>query len=245
MRKNRYRRKRNWSALFRGLAGALSVFVLSFGFVWGYAYICHMPYFAIKGIQVEGNKSIPTKEIVKLVPCQGKSLLALNVQKITHQLLQHPLVKGVKIKRIWPNKIKILIKEHQVVALAYIKNRWWLVDKQGTCLPATAKCELDLPVITGLSAQTDPHLKTALAVLNAWAQRQGVFSLENLSEVHVDKDLGISVFTMQGQEILMGNGNFKRKLDTLMKVLAYLQKKGKQVKFIDLTDIYRVYAKLN
>ncbi|MCD6319709.1 MAG: FtsQ-type POTRA domain-containing protein [Candidatus Desulfofervidaceae bacterium] len=203
-----------------------------------------MPYFVIKDIQIEGNKSIPTKEITKLVTCQGKSLLALNAQKIRHQLSQHPLIKGVEIKRIWPNKMKIVIKEHQIVALAYIENRWWLVDKEGECIPTTTRKGLDLPVITGLSSQNDPHLKTALALIDAWSHKQKSFSLENISEVHVDVDLGINVFTLQGWQVLIGNGNFAKKLDTLVKILAYLQKNGKQVKFIDLTDMHRIYAKL-
>jgi len=244
MKKNRYRKKRNWGALFRGVIGILFIFILSLGFVYGYAYISQKPYFAIKDIQIEGNQSIPPKEILKLASCQGKSLIALNTQKIEHQLSQHPLVKGAKIERIWPNKIKIIIKERQVVALAYIENRWWLVDKEGECLPTTAQERLDLPVITGLVSQNDPHLKTALALLNLWAQKHGTFSLQNISEIHVDADLGISVFTLQGWQVLIGNSNFAKKLDTLGKVLAYIQKNGKQVKFIDLTDMYRVYAKL-
>ncbi|HEB74327.1 MAG TPA: cell division protein FtsQ, partial [Candidatus Desulfofervidus auxilii] len=98
-----------------------------------------------------------------------------------------------------------------------------------------------LPIITGLSSPNDVAVKTAISLLNLWKQKN--LSGQKLSEIHVDENLGLSIFTLEGHQFLLGNTNFAEKLRNLQKVLAYFQRTKNRIKLIDLTNIHRIYAK--
>jgi cell division protein FtsQ len=242
MRKNRYKKERGWSFVLKSI---FLLILISFGSIISYVYLCQLSYFAIKKIIVIGNEQVPETKIVKVaLNCIGKkNLLAVNVRKIRYLLLRDPLIKGVKIDRIWPDKLKIIIKERHIIALAYFKNHWWWVDETGKCLFAEKKY-LDLPIVTGIKAADDPQLNSAIKLLYLLKEEKGALSLKNISEIHLDKDLGLTVFTLNGEEILLGKNAFSGKLMILRKVLVYLQQKHLSAKRIDLTEPDRVYAKL-
>jgi cell division protein FtsQ len=245
MKKNRFKKERNYRSILRIGGGIFVLILVSFGCVISYVYLCQLPYFAIKRVVVVGNEQVPQTKIVKFVlDCMGaKSLLAVNSQKIKHLLLEDPLIKEVKINRIWPDELKITIKERHIVALAYFQNHWWWVEETGKCLLA-GKRYFDLPIITGIKTPDDPQLNSVIRLLRLLQKEKGVLSLKNISEVHLDEDLGLTLFTLNGQEILLGKNAFSDKLKTLRKVFVYLQKKHLSVKRIDLTEPNRVYAKL-
>ncbi len=243
MKRNYYRKKRNWKAIF-GIVGVIAfVGVISLGCLIGYAYLCQIPQLRIARVMVVGNKQISKEEVLNLANIGHKSLISLNTQKIRQRLLHHPLIKAVNISRIWPQTVKIKIEERKIIALAYIKDHWWWVDKGGRCILGKAN-KFDLPVITGISSVSDPKIKPAISFLKILSQNKFPLTLSAISEIHVDKDLGITVFTIKGRKIVFGKGNFIAKLNILKKVLSYIQKKGITLSQIDLTDTNRVYAKL-
>ncbi len=245
MKKNRYKKERNWRAILRIGGGIFILILISFGCVISYAYLCQLPYFTIKRIVVAGNEQVPETKIVNVaLNCIAqKNLLAVNVQKIRHLLLKDPLIKEVEINRIWPDELKITIKERYIVALAYCQNYWWWVDETGKCLFAGRRY-FDLPIVTGIKTPNDPQLESVIRLLRLLKKEKGVLSLKNISEIHLDKDLGFTVFTLKGQEIILGKDTFSDKLKILYKVFVYLQKKHLSFKRIDLTEPNRVYAKL-
>lgn len=243
MRKNRYKREKTGYKIYFIISGIMGILcLLSIIFTMGYIYLCHLPFFKVKTIKVIGNKLIPTEKILYLANCQGKSLLSIHTAKISHYLSQLPLVKTASVKRVWKDTVKIKITERQPIAWAYIRDRWWIVEKNGECTPSLNFESLDLPIITGLSSPDDVAVKTAISLLNLWEQKNP--SDQKVSEVHVDKNLGLSIFTLEGHQILLGDTNFDEKLRNLQKVLAYFQRTKKTIKFIDLTNIPRIYAKI-
>ncbi|AMM41977.1 cell division protein FtsQ [Candidatus Desulfofervidus auxilii] len=242
MRKNRYKREKTGYKAYSIILGIMGILcLLSIIFTMGYIYLCHLPFFKIKTVQVIGNKLIPTEKILSLANCQGKSLLSIHTAKITHHLLQLPLVKTASVKRRWKDTVKIIITERQPIAWAYIREHWWIVEKNGECTPSLIFESLDLPIITGLSSPNDVAVKTAISLLNLWKQKN--LSGQKLSEIHVDENLGLSIFTLEGHQFLLGNTNFAEKLRNLQKVLAYFQRTKNRIKLIDLTNIHRIYAK--
>jgi len=243
MRKNRYKREKTSYKVYFIISGIMGILcLLSILFIIGYTYLCHLPFFKVKTVKVIGNKLIPTEKILYVANCQGKSLLSIHTAKITHHLLQLPLVKTASVKRIWKDTVKIKITERQPIAWAYIIDRWWIVEKNGECTPSLNFERLDLPIITGLSSPNDVEVKTTISLLNLWEQKKP--SEQKVSEIHVDENLGLSIFTLEGYQILLGNTNFAEKLRNLQKVLAYFQRTKNRIKLIDLTNIPRIYAKI-
>ncbi|MDL1956692.1 MAG: FtsQ-type POTRA domain-containing protein [Candidatus Desulfofervidus auxilii] len=239
MKRNRYRKQKNKYPFLIAILSILGLFILSFLFGMTYTSLCQLHYFKIKDIEIIGTHLISTSEILKNIKYQNKSILAISPAKIAFSLKKFPLIKDISIKRIWPNKLKIIIQERKPIALAYINQYFWLVEKNGECILIKDYLNFDLPIITGLKTEKDHYLKSALMTLSLWQKN---YKYLELSEIHIDRDLGIILFTIDGNQILLGNDNFEKKLAILKKVIAKLQKE--RIKRLDLRDTQRIYAKL-
>jgi len=139
--------------------------------------------------------------------------------------------------------IVLMVMAAATVATLYLNAPERREGRLGKCLFA-GKRYFDLPIVTGIKTPDDPQLHSVIRLLCLLKKEKGVLSLKDISEVHLDEDLGLTVFTLNGQEILLGKNAFSDKLKTLRKVFVYLQKKHLSVKRIDLTEPNRVYAKL-
>jgi cell division septal protein FtsQ len=242
MKKNYYKKKTHYRPLLIVIGFIVSLFLLSFCFLVGYTYLGQISYFKIKDIDIIGNKAISKQAVVALANCKNRSLFTISSTKIIYSLLHLPLVRTASLKRIWPDKLKIDITEREPLALAYINHQLWLVDSNSECAQVRGFKKLDLPIISGLLSPKDNQLDKTISLLRAWKQKG--LSSRVISQIHIDKDLGLSIFTLEGCHLLFGKNEFGKKIKNLQKILDYLGEKSNYIDRIDLTKPNRVYARL-
>ena len=69
--------------------------------------------FLIENINIEGNINVNTAELKnKLKEFYGKSLIFLNRKELSKIASEFVFIKEIKIKKIYPSTINILIKEN-------------------------------------------------------------------------------------------------------------------------------------
>ena len=111
---------------------------------------------------------------------------------------------------------------------------------------------MDLPVLTGLSLKEwkakDPEaralLHQALDLLDLLERKKG-FSLKDVSEVHMSKKDGLTLYTLDGGiPIRVGRGELEDKLNRLEKVMPDLRNKLKDVEYLLLDYQRRVVVKM-
>ena len=107
--------------------------------------------FNIKKINIENNFLIKKNDIKNLLdPIYDKSLIFLNNSEIENLLVQNSFIDSFKVKKKYPNTLKIEIFEKKPFAiLFYKKNKFYLSEKIELIEFKDLKNFKDLPYIFG------------------------------------------------------------------------------------------------
>lgn len=126
------------------------VFLFLFGIIWYGVQAMENPnLLPIKTVTISVDaKNIPSETLKNVVAENVHGgLLSLNVQELSKALMSLPWVKTVAIQRVWPNKIKVIIKERRAQALW---GKTAVIDQDGNVFfPDIASLPKNLPLLTG------------------------------------------------------------------------------------------------
>jgi len=162
-------------------------------------YIQQHPYFAISDIDVNldaGALFSPEEIIAWSGVTPGMNLWTVDPEEVSARLLASPGIRDVEVRREFPQRVVLEVQTRHPIAVIAQPSLTYL-DKDGVWFTAQAqRQELDLPYVTGLSADelATAAARTALTgtvsllslAANLWA--------EPLSEVRWDPKAGYSMF---------------------------------------------------
>ena len=132
-------RARKRKVFFRRLWTAFRVvliLVLFTAVLWGLNYFYNSNYFKIKEIEVEGNTHYDDEYINELL----SGLIGENIfeadKKNTEDALMEDLVwiRSAEFKKIFPDRIIIIIQERKPFLLIRYRNKHYLLDREGMVL---------------------------------------------------------------------------------------------------------------
>jgi cell division protein FtsQ len=255
IRKRRAGGSRGWMGRLgrRALSLAMMASVSLLGFT-AYQYLQRSAPVKVGEIKILGCMNATQSELLHLAQLDFRSKMAhLDLKEVSNRLSRHPWVEKAKVKRDWTNQAVIIEVQERVPQALILLDDLYLVDRQGEIFKkAEPKDRLDLPVLTGLNrreiAERDPGavdlLGQALDFLQLLGQTK-VFTPREVSEIHLSKQNGLTVFTVNGgMPIRVGSGELADKLRRLEKVLPDLQQKSKNVEYLDLNYPRKVVVKL-
>lgn len=209
------------------IANALFAFALVL-FIYGSVFILvHLPIFPLNEVRVEGELNRVTREQVKLIASrylQG-NFFTVNLVRTRQAFEKLPWARNVSVRRRWPNRLEVVIEEHQALA------RWGniaLVNTHGELFHAAS--DADLPVFYG----PGDGVKEV-------AEHYGEFSELILSmnmklrEVTLTPRRSWQVTTNTGMVISLGREKMDMRLARFMQVYrkTYAGLKG-DLKYVDL-----------
>jgi cell division protein FtsQ len=173
------------------------------------------------------------------------------VQEITKQIESHPWVEQVKVRKVFPNKILIQIKERKPIAILQLEELYY-IDAQGVIFsPMGHRGEYNYPLFTGLtregvernSDEAKRLIIKAMEILRI-TENEVVSPLKEVSEIHMGKSFGIKCFAQaEGLEVKMGWDAFEEKRRRLSLIWSDLQKRGISAISIDCSDLKRMVVK--
>lgn len=198
----------------------------------------------VHAITFEGTARAAREELLELAPLQrGDHLLLVDVAAVEAALRRHPWVKSADVRRQLPHDVAITIVERRPAALVELGGLY-LVDAEGEVFKRAAPGDgLDLPVVTGIAredwlerrAEAEGLITAALAFLERWRSR-GLEARAAVSELHVDAALGTTLWTGDGAEIRLGQGDVEEKLSRLARVLQALDAEGQRAEVLHLDN---------
>jgi len=219
---------------------------------WIYAHLLGDPYFRVREVEVEGGRKIPKEALLSLTVVEGMpNLFSIELKKVVERLESHPRIEQVQVRKVFPNKILIHIEEKKPMAIIQLGELYYIDAKGEIFSPVGERDEYNYPYLTGLSRQAldkDPSeakrlINKALELLRIVDQEK-IPPLEEISEIHMEKALGIHCFTKaEGVEVKMGWEDFGEKLKRLSLVWSDLHKRGFSAVSIDCSDLKRVVVK--
>ena len=130
----------NWIA---SLLFAMSVVVMLYAALYA---VVHLPIFPLREVKVDGQLSHVSREQIKLIVDKHLkgNFFTLDLVKARDAFEKLPWARNVSLRRRWPDKLEVVIEEHQELA------RWGsiaLVDAHGELFHAASGS--DLPVFYG------------------------------------------------------------------------------------------------
>ena len=111
--------------------------------------------FLIENINIEGNINVNTFDLKnKLNEFYGKSLIFLNRKELSQIASEFIFIKEIKIKKIYPNTINILVKENEPLAIL-IENekQTFLLEMGNTTTNYIVNNKESLPIVKGKGAK--------------------------------------------------------------------------------------------
>jgi len=237
------RRKRSkgyklaWAALL--LVVAMALFVL------------YSPYFAVETIEVQGIQMLSQKELLEeagLFP--GMNLLQVRPSLISSRLLSNPWVEEVTVQRGLPGYVLVLVQEREPVVLVPNGSSFLCLDREARVLDTWTVAKVSLPFLTGfrVPARTfpgqvleDTTLRLVLAALASLSKS----TLGMISEVHLDNESSITVYTLNGVPVYLGQAfdSLPEKFQVLDSILKDIRDKDTEVEYVDLHLPHRPVVK--
>lgn len=219
------RSKRFFSGAVKTVLIVVVIGVSVYGAWWMRAAMLASPYLAITSIKVNGALRITVGEVLSASGIRtGESMLGFSASEAEERIKDNPWVNEAKVRRTSLDTVSIEIRERMPVALIRLDDLY-VMDSSGTAFKKYLGSDaLDLPVITGLTRE---ELKADASGLAAWvvellralSSRRG-FNVADVSEIHVDKVFGLSVYTVdEGVRLDIGVGRFEEKLSAYEKIL--------------------------
>ena len=118
-----------------------------------YAFIFCTPFFNVKKIEVEGTKVTSAQSVITASGItEGQHVLKINKKKAASGIEKLAYVKTAKVRRVFPNKIKITVAEGKVCALITISNGFAAIDETGKVMEISEEPKMS-PVIYGLTSK--------------------------------------------------------------------------------------------
>ena len=187
----------------------------------------------VKEIEISGNKLISKNEIIQSSELENKIITIFNKQRFLNYLYKSLDIKKVDIKIESYSKVLILIEERKYTFAINQQDIKGLIDEFGNFHP---KKNLDnfinLPLLS-LEKMEDASIGLSLLSL---LKKYKLTDKFEVSEIKIDQILGVQIYTMEGQTILIGTKDFDEKIKKLEIIFSKATEERKKAIFIDLRE---------
>ncbi|MBC7756985.1 MAG: cell division protein FtsQ/DivIB [Bdellovibrio sp.] len=188
----------NWIA---NLLYALSVVLMLYALLF---VVVHLPIFPIREVKVDGQLAHVNREQIKLIVAKHLkgNFFTLNLEKTRDAFEKLPWARNVSVRRRWPDKLDVVIEEHQALA------RWGniaLVNTHGELFQAAADAEL--PVFYGPSNGAEE----VTASYGAYSQVMNKANIK-IAQVSLSPRRSWEIKTDKGMVIALGREEMQARL---------------------------------
>lgn len=243
--------------LLKGLCKAtiavLAIAVTAFLWRIVYGYVKETPLLTLHEITIEGCQKTSEKDILSMTQLdRQRNILSIDLAKLRRKVQANPWIERAEIRRIFPDRISIKIAERKPVAIILLDHLYY-IDGQGVIFARVPKGhKIGHPVLTGLSlddfkAHPDEAWGLVSKALSLIRVIEGgeVLSQTDISEIHLDKAFGLSIYTNDWAiEIKLGLDLYEAKWKRLERVWRYLRKGPLRPAYIDCNYEKRVIVKM-
>ena len=215
--------------------------VLSLLFLSVYQYLLTSPYIRLEQVIIEGVEKELKHELRKMSQLTtDTSLLAIRLNDVKKKLEKHPWIQTIHVERRFPHTLVIQAKKEKPRAMAVTDGLHYMNRLGKIFEKVDPTGDVDFPLITGISMtveEMEKQLQLAAHILRKLEGEKETWSLEELSEIHLEKEGHASLyFRSLPAAILLDGTQMDKKMDDLKRLVRHLEKTGqiRMVKRINL-----------
>ena len=114
-------------------------------------FLCTTPLFNVTAIEVVGNETVSSDEIISLSQIKLNENMFKNIKsKIKQNVKGNAYIEDVEVKRVLPNKMQIIVKERPVKFMVKLLESYAYINSQGYILEITGQTK-EVPLLEGLT----------------------------------------------------------------------------------------------
>lgn len=239
--------------LFKITALVLVVAVLAFIGRTVYGYMMDSPLLALREVVIEGCRKTSERDVLSLTQLDRRpNILNVKLGTLRSKVETHPWIEHAEIRRIFPDRISIRITERRPAAIILL-DRLYYIDAHGVIFAGVPKDHhIGHPILTGLHRddfrdhpdQSWVLVSKALRLIRVIKEAR-VLSQKDISEIHMDRTFGISIFTNDETiEIKLGLDHYRAKWKRLERVWRHLRQRSPRPAYIDCNYEKRVIVRM-
>jgi cell division protein FtsQ len=199
-------------------------------------------------IELAGDAPASRAQVLeKLRESVGKNIFQISLAERKRELEKIPWVETASVIRIWPNHLRVTVKERTPVAFIALGERIGLIDAHGAVMELAGEKDYSFPVILGMTESEPlstraPRMGTFMRLMRELDGGDGNGAVKgqysrNLDEVDLSDPEDVKVLTKGGSGPILlhlGSENFLQRFMTfLSNVQKWEQERGK-LKSVDL-----------
>lgn len=222
------------------------------------AVVVGLDMFRVNQINVRGNHRLSKGEVLALLQSlKGRSVLTVDLDDWRRALLTSPWVADASLRRTLPSTVDVVILERAPLGIGRINGSLYLVDDRGAVIDDYGPnyADLDLPIIDGLSGQSNGDVGSAPGeespdVYRALLARRLLDALRvrnmsgHVSQIDVS-DSRNAVVLLEGDATLirLGHERFVERLQSYYELAPALRERVPAIDYVDLRFDERVYVR--
>lgn len=202
-------------------------------------FLSHSPMFAIKNIEVSGTEKLERAQILDLAGLrEGQNIFNVSVEDAVLRIARSPWIKGVTVKRQYPDKVIIRVVERRVESLV-IKDGLWFADGDGKLFkPVEPGDFVDLPIISSSGSEdltADAEIMRRAVDLIGFAKESSMLPYSQISEIKLSVGGYLTILTSGALRIVeFGSGDLGEQWAVLENVLADARNSGMEASSVNL-----------
>ena len=194
----------SWRVRLEILAGMVFVGLVFASLFMCWRWACQSDLFRVCKVQIRGCKRLTQEEVLKLSKVTAQdNLLSLNLRSIARSIETNAWVRTVEVRRKFPDKLIIVIKERSPVALLK-SDKIYLVGDRGKIIEELPRGErISFPIITGIRPEDVKDLKQgrgqsiqgALNLISMASTGTRTLGVNNISQIDMSRDGTMVLYT--------------------------------------------------
>jgi cell division protein FtsQ len=198
---------------------------------------------SVQTIELAGNEHLTDDELKQIAGLKGnESLLVLSSRKVYNKLKESPWIEAASVRKEYPSRLQIRIRETEPFALLDMKGKMFIVDDKGRMLEELKENSVPfLPVIL-----SDPYSEKdayrAAVDLAKTIKTIGILHRSQRIEIIAHKPNEVAA-NLDGVIVKVGAGEYEDKLGRLLEIEQEIKKRDIAVAYIDLRFVKKVVIK--
>ncbi len=191
-------------------------------------------FFRLKTVEISGNEHLTDDELKTMSGLRAdESFLAISNRKIYEKLKQSPWIQAASVRKEYPSKLLITIRETEPFALLDMKGKMFIVDDRGRMLEELKDNSVPfLPVIMSDPYNEKEAFREAVDLAMV-IKKMGVLHKKQRIEIIAHQPNEVAA-NLDGVYVKIGSGEHEDKLTRFTEIEEEVRKRQIPVDFIDL-----------
>lgn len=190
--------------------------------------------FTVKNVELAGNEHLTDDELKSVAGLRpDESLLSISSRKVYNRLKESPWVQTASVRKEFPSKLLISIRETEPFALLDMKGKMFIVDDRGRMLEELRDNSVPfLPVIMSDPYNEKEAFREAVNLAKV-IKNMGLLQKKQRIEIIAHQTNEVAA-NLDGVHVKVGAGEHEDKLTRLGEIEEEISRRHIPVAYIDL-----------